>query len=103
MWIVCLADDSHEMLSLIYSEKYEKKKKIRMSAAAGLRVKRNISASVLLHFVAGFVNFLAYIFLFFTAVGCPYLKFSLLAQKGCGQLRIISEVDKLLAYYGEVC
>ena len=37
MWIVCLADNSHEMSSLIFSEKYplphKKKKKIKLLSA----------------------------------------------------------------------
>ena len=35
MWIVCLADDSHEISRLIIFENYKKKKKIvKMSSAA---------------------------------------------------------------------
>ena len=34
MWIICLADDSHEMSRLIFSEKYNKK--IKMSSPAVL-------------------------------------------------------------------
>ena len=34
MWIVCLADNSHEMSSFIFSEKKKKKKKFKVSSAA---------------------------------------------------------------------
>ena len=34
MWIICLADDSHEMPSFIFSGKKYKKKKIKMLSAA---------------------------------------------------------------------
>ena len=34
MWLISLADDSHEMSSLIFSKKKKKKKKIKMLSAA---------------------------------------------------------------------
>ena len=34
MWIICQADDSHEMSRLVFSEKKKKKKKKKMSSAA---------------------------------------------------------------------
>ena len=34
MWIVCLADNPHEMLNLIFSKKKKKKKKNRMPVAS---------------------------------------------------------------------
>ena len=38
MWIVCLADDSHEIPSIIFSEKYKKEKLSAAAVISTLRV-----------------------------------------------------------------